>query len=498
MEGIIMGRPLLLALIISIITFTVAFGEDLYIQQVDSIPLGITRVELADLNDDGVDEIVFQGNNIYYVGTHRVFIYDIVQGSLIFESEPLGGELYDIYISDINRDGFNDILYSYYESSVLTSYLKAITGPDYNNFEDVFIDTNTTSAAYDIRQVGNYGGNENPLYFRYGRQKIYILGDDFEVESIFQADSGIFGYDIVDYEDQYMLTNYTYGLHIRPFPYLEIHRIDMYIYNDEFELIHEQEIFGISGQNNFVVSYGGFKLLNDSSNQPIARIVGYGFHGPYGSTFLWQEMIPIEGGEPILLHHDVMGGFVHDIPYRAFYVNYSEEDDDKFITWRRNESFGSNSSFLLRDIQTGDSLGISDTIGIWGNATFGDWDNEPGKELFFIKDNYINVYKISDTPTGIDEATPPVPKSVVFSNFPNPFNSSTNFDISLDPELIDKDARLSIFNIYGEKVATLIDGRISSGSKAVRWSPSDLATGIYFARLEVGDEVVTRKLVYLK
>ncbi len=87
-------------------------------------------------------------------------------------------------------------------------------------------------------------------------------------------------------------------------------------------------------------------------------------------------------------------------------------------------------------------------------------------------------------------------------NFPNPFNPSTTMEYSLS-----KTAKISlkVFDILGREVANLAQGVRESGRYSVFWDAKEVATGIYFARLEsTGIEnsskliVETKKLVILK
>lgn len=79
--------------------------------------------------------------------------------------------------------------------------------------------------------------------------------------------------------------------------------------------------------------------------------------------------------------------------------------------------------------------------------------------------------------------------------FPNPFNPTTTFRVSL-PE--PTNVRLSIFNMLGQHVATVVDGEVQAGYNDFRFNGSSLSSGIYFYRLEMGKEVKSGKLMLLK
>jgi hypothetical protein len=80
-------------------------------------------------------------------------------------------------------------------------------------------------------------------------------------------------------------------------------------------------------------------------------------------------------------------------------------------------------------------------------------------------------------------------------NRPNPFNPETEIGFTLPNPA---NARLEIYNITGQNVATLISGPMEAGEHRVRWDGSQAASGIYFYHLEAGELSATKKMVLLK
>ncbi|MFI5253082.1 MAG: YCF48-related protein [Bacteroidota bacterium] len=80
-------------------------------------------------------------------------------------------------------------------------------------------------------------------------------------------------------------------------------------------------------------------------------------------------------------------------------------------------------------------------------------------------------------------------------NYPNPFNPATTirFDIPVTANV-----SLTIFDLLGREVATLLDERKEPGYYEVKWNASNFASGVFFYRLQVDKFVQTRKLVFLK
>ncbi len=89
-----------------------------------------------------------------------------------------------------------------------------------------------------------------------------------------------------------------------------------------------------------------------------------------------------------------------------------------------------------------------------------------------------------------------VPDSYGLSqNFPNPFNPSTSIRFDLKER---STVRLSIFDVTGREIETLVDGVREAGSYEVSFSPEFLSSGVYLYRLRTGDFIKTLKMVYSK
>jgi hypothetical protein len=83
----------------------------------------------------------------------------------------------------------------------------------------------------------------------------------------------------------------------------------------------------------------------------------------------------------------------------------------------------------------------------------------------------------------------------LLGNYPNPFNAQTTINFNL-PEA--GAVNLSVYNLMGQKVVTLIDSELPAGEHSVIWDGSNAASGVYFYKLQIGDEVTTRKMNLLK
>jgi hypothetical protein len=81
------------------------------------------------------------------------------------------------------------------------------------------------------------------------------------------------------------------------------------------------------------------------------------------------------------------------------------------------------------------------------------------------------------------------------ANYPNPFNPATTIDFSLaEPGLVN----LVVYNVQGQKVATLLEQRLAAGSHQVQFDGSSLPSGLYLYSLSVGEFTQTRRMLLLK
>lgn len=80
-------------------------------------------------------------------------------------------------------------------------------------------------------------------------------------------------------------------------------------------------------------------------------------------------------------------------------------------------------------------------------------------------------------------------------NWPNPFNPTTTLRFSLSETM---DANLSVYDLAGHRVSTLVDGLTERGAHSVSFDASTLSSGLYFYRLEAQGQIQTRKMVLQK
>jgi len=109
----------------------------------------------------------------------------------------------------------------------------------------------------------------------------------------------------------------------------------------------------------------------------------------------------------------------------------------------------------------------------WGTAVLGPVVEGTGVKT---SDLVINNYRLSQ-------------------NYPNPFNPSTQITFTLAKS---ERVKLSVYNLLGKEVAVLVNGMRASGPQTVTFNAKNLASGVYFYKLEAGSTVLSKKMLLLK
>ncbi len=111
---------------------------------------------------------------------------------------------------------------------------------------------------------------------------------------------------------------------------------------------------------------------------------------------------------------------------------------------------------------------------------------------------------IDQSELSLDESS--TPETYALSqNFPNPFNPTTTIRFAVRPDDQRTNVELSVYNLSGQRIRTLISGKMESGEFAVTWDGKDevgkeVASGVYLYRLDVDKNrfTQTRKMVLMR
>ena len=137
------------------------------------------------------------------------------------------------------------------------------------------------------------------------------------------------------------------------------------------------------------------------------------------------------------------------------------------------------------------------------SASLYDIDNDGFEELLIsgiISDDlnktvtsYTDIYKPGEAITGVEDEYDSDKGFELYANYPNPFNPNTKIIYEIPKRSA---VNISVYNILGEKVKTLVNKEQSGGKYTVSFEGADLPSGVYLISLSAENETkVFRKTV---
>jgi hypothetical protein len=190
-------------------------------------------------------------------------------------------------------------------------------------------------------------------------------------------------------------------------------------------------------------------------------------------------------------------------------------------TCREDPIYGTNDNFALAQIlfvdSNGDSIGGDEIVIADNTSPLGTWTKHTVIAQAPVGTDSVHTFFLFISPTlqngafWFDDASfqqlPEVgvpdfqrPSGVtLYQNAPNPFSPTTTIRFDLPRAGL---VKLCIYNVKGELVSTLVDGHMPEGRQEVTWASRDdkgaqVASGIYFYRLNTEDSVQTKKMMLL-
>ena len=192
----------------------------------------------------------------------------------------------------------------------------------------------------------------------------------------------------------------------------------------------------------------------------------------------------------------------HNTAFVAYRAGFRGPDPGHKIVALFAEPDGSNAR--VGDFLTGFWPRPPDRENIWGKPVGMTTDDEGS---LYITSDWVNhlVLKIEyqGTPaTAVreEQVSSRAARITLEQNYPNPFNSRTIIRFALPERAA---VELSVFDLVGQKVSTLLSATRSAGEYSMAWDGrddfgNDLASGLYLYRLRTGSRVETRKLLLLR
>ncbi|MGE5313298.1 MAG: T9SS type A sorting domain-containing protein [Acidobacteriota bacterium] len=284
--------------------------------------------------------------------------------------------------------------------------------------------------------------------------------------------------------------------------------------------------------NNLFVD--AFAMGNDSDATRQAEFIPSGEKDPYGNARMnWIFSFPNATTNWTISNNYYS---VSDSG-QAFYNQYASAGvtgEGAILTWHINSRLGADSSKAFTKIpltfnkapklmtqlmrwyrSPSGGNKTKNTPGAWTYGTASDPNDFDRKGYLYLRDTLdlrypttspaytggtggqpvgsLNWFKIA---TAVHEAEELVPSGfALMQNYPNPFNPATSISFDLPKASA---VSLAVYNVLGQKVASLVDGRMEAGHHTVRFDASRLASGMYLYRLATEKESAVRKMLLAK
>jgi len=110
-------------------------------------------------------------------------------------------------------------------------------------------------------------------------------------------------------------------------------------------------------------------------------------------------------------------------------------------------------------------------------------------------ENHTAVFGASTFPVGIRQINSTVNQFKLNQNYPNPFNPATRIGFSVDKsDYVD----LRLYDILGREVKVLLSQPMNPGEYEIDFEATNLASGMYYYRLQSGENVAVKKMTLVK
>jgi len=246
---------------------------------------------------------------------------------------------------------------------------------------------------------------------------------------------------------------------------------------------------------------------------------GTGDSGMYRSTDIgvtWtQNNTGLPWGLPAVFDMAIDGeGVLYAAVDSVFFLDETPRSGGIFVSSDAGVSWTARSNGLTDSRASTFAIDSSGDFyaGTWGGGAFRSTDKGSSWNAFGLTGMYVYsirtgpdgfVYALTDsglfrsmqTTVDVGENTSVPSTFSLAQNYPNPFNPVTTISYSLP---FRSKVSLSVFDILGREVATLISGEVAAGGHSVQWSPANLPSGVYHYRLAAGEFTATKKMLLIK
>ena len=204
--------------------------------------------------------------------------------------------------------------------------------------------------------------------------------------------------------------------------------------------------------------------------------------------------VPIDGSDPVV--YEVSTGGMYSVdPQGPFLITISDDAlfGVNYITGEKTRITPDVAGEFWYPSLSPDGTKLAYVVAYEGANLVNKYDTITRRHVFVM-----DIDSASLIPTAVEDVAPA--PELVIGNYPNPFNPTTAIIFSLPNEGM---TQLDIYNLSGQKVRELLYGRMNKGVHIVSWDGhttggSQAASGIYIARISMGNHVATRRMTLMK
>ncbi len=266
--------------------------------------------------------------------------------------------------------------------------------------------------------------------------------------------------------------------------------------NEPPDVLVETSVYGWENESYVLIKY----VVHNEENDAIDAAVGVELlpqiNGGYGNEtveFLSDENIIQLHKESAHVGLKLLSDDLYTLHIIEWFSGYNDD---------RGEMYGYLTEGSIMDTYADDGEGTVVFIGqdkvnipAGGSAevylAFAFADDEAGMidAIATAKAEYDEVTSIVEYPGALPD------KYVLEQNYPNPFNPATTINFGIPQS---EHVTLTVYNLVGQKITTLVDEELTSGEYSVTFDASRLPSGVYFYTISAGSFQSTKQMMYLK
>ncbi|MFO7897039.1 MAG: FlgD immunoglobulin-like domain containing protein [Candidatus Cloacimonadales bacterium] len=486
----------------------------------------LANIQLYDINDDGIEEIFASYASSMYENHWSIVSYS-----------QTGEILNEITQETIENEHFqNSYLFSINNINYLLTTFKYKSG---DNDEEVYLklklfnfDTNSLICEYDkIIGINQFDDN----YVSYSIKTTDIIHQEAPTSEL------LFYIGIKKIENTYSMpesSTHSYESNIFKFQLINneltfLEKLDnvgdqLFVYDTSDNIISTEEYYNsytddLEGNNSI---YRGYRisLVSNELESQIQEV--YHINGEYNNYYGFNYYENYPEYFSILTYNDLN---FQDYGLIAYHKN-SDTENSSSITFENFSPNFSNSSWISNNSHTGDNQIKSSTcISINNESNYimyfrnnqleirnrldGSIEHHQNSTispfkilrklddelLFFIEKEDLTGYNVftvdGEIQVGAEEHNIELTDSIIINNYPNPFNPSTNIKFIIEAS---SNIELTIFNVKGQKIKTLVHSNYPQGVHTVIWngeneSGKPVSSGIYYYHLKSNGKTAANK-----